>query len=77
MAEDREDQNQDGDEEVSTNRPAPRNPFANGNERTNDYGDPPVLIDSRRSAAVAGVIVGLVALLFFVAICVLGSIAFG
>jgi hypothetical protein len=37
----------------------------------------PALIQTRRSAALAGVVVGLVALFFFVLICVFASYAFG
>jgi len=57
-------------------RPAPRNPFA---EPSADDLPPerPALIQTRRSAALAGVIVGLVALFFFVLICVFASYAFG
>ncbi len=57
-------------------RPAPRNPFAERGERELPD-ERPALISTRKSAALSGVVVGLVALLFFVLICVASSMAFG
>jgi hypothetical protein len=57
----------------SAERPAPRNPFAESEE----IARAPALIGTKRSAAVLGVVVGLIAVLLVSAICIVGSIAFG
>ena len=57
----------------SETRPAPRNPFADREEIERG----PALITTKKSAALLGVIVGLVAVLLVGAICIVGAIAFG
>lgn len=74
MDDERDDQLQ-GDDDVQ-GRFAPRNPFAVP-EAAELPLERPALIQTRRSAALAGVVVGLVALFFFVLICVFASYAFG
>lgn len=56
-------------------RPPARNPF--DESQHHEPAEKPALIKSRRTAAVAGMITGIIVLLLFVGICVLGSIAFG
>lgn len=75
LSEDQRDQAGESDVEQPSSRTPPRNPFAE--PELPDDERPPALIDTRRSAAVSGVVVGLVALFFVVAICALASIAFG
>jgi hypothetical protein len=76
MSEERENDVRNGGERTPSSRPAARNPFADPKTRNADA-DVPALIESRRTAAFAGVIVGLVALVLVVAICVAASMAFG
>ena len=61
--------------DATTQRPAPRNPFAEPG--AGDEGDVPALIQGRRSAAIHGVVFGLVMLVLVVGICVMASYAFG
>ncbi|CAN5685945.1 hypothetical protein BH23CHL2_BH23CHL2_03360 [soil metagenome] len=75
MNEDLREEARNGDAEEPPSRPAPRNPFEEPDPSDEERG--PALIDTRRSAAIMGVVVGLVALFFVVAICVATSIAFG
>ena len=56
--------------------PSPRNPFDESPEDETDN-PAPVLFGTQRSAAILGVVVGLVALFFVIAICVAASFAFG
>lgn len=76
VSEERDNQVQDAAENEPSKSPVARNPFADPSERRSKE-EGPALIETRKSAAVAGVIVGLVALLLVVAICVAGSMAFG
>ena len=67
----------DGDEQVegTPSRPPPRNPFAEAVPL--DENEPlPALIDDRRTAAISGVVVGLIALVLVVALCATASYAF-
>jgi hypothetical protein len=76
VSDERDEQRPDQTDVEEPRRPAPRNPFAEPDER--DFPDDrPALITTRKSAAISGVVVGLVALLFFVLICVAASMAFG
>ena len=77
MDEDREagrtSEAEDADEERPT-RPAPRNPFE---QRTVlDEDDAPALIESKRTAAISGVVAGLIALVLVVALCATVAYAF-
>jgi hypothetical protein len=56
-------------------RPPPRNPFAESKPLSDDEALPP-LIDNRRTAAITGVVVGLIMLILVVALCVTASYAF-
>lgn len=76
MTEERRDDAESGESGEGTTRPAPRNPFANPEERV-EFDRPPALIETKKSAAVLGVIVGLIAVLLVGAICIVGAIAFG
>ena len=66
-----------GNEQVdeSTSRPPPRNPFAEATP-LDENEELPALIDDRRTAAVSGVVVGLIALVLVVALCAVTSYAF-
>jgi len=61
-------------EPEAPSRPAPRNPFEQPDPEEEE--GIPALIDNRRTAAISGVIVGLIALLLVVGLCVASSYAF-
>jgi hypothetical protein len=61
-------------ESEKPSRPPPRNPFASSDAQRDD--GIPALIDNRRSAAIYGVVFGLIVLLLVVGLCVASSYAF-
>ena len=75
MSEDRNIGNGDEQAEESPSRPPPRNPFAEAGPLGDDEALP-ALIDDRRTAALSGVVVGLIALVLVVALCAVTSYAF-
>lgn len=75
MSDDRHEDTHEEPVDEGPSKPPPRNPFAEPDP--DDPGGVPALIEGRRSAAIAGVVVGLVALILVVGICVAASFAFG
>jgi hypothetical protein len=76
MSDERHDEHADEAAADDVTRPQPRNPF----EEPDELGDDaalPALIQGRKSAAISGVVVGLIALVLVVGLCVAASFAFG
>jgi ABC-type amino acid transport system permease subunit len=76
VTEEQRDDAESGENGEATTRPSPRNPFAGPEERA-EFERAPALIETKKSAALLGVIVGLIAVLLVSAICIVGAIAFG
>ncbi len=75
MSDEHHDGNHEDPVDERPSRPPPRNPFAEPDPDTLDD-DLPALIEGRKSAAVAGVIVGLIALVLVVGLCATAAYAF-
>lgn len=75
MSDSRHEEDAANSPEEHSSRPPPRNPFLEA-DPLDDEQEPLALIDSRKSAAISGVIVGLIALILVVALCVTASYAF-
>lgn len=76
MSDERHDEAHEERIDETSSRPPPRNPFAEPDPEEAIDGIP-ALIEGRRSAAIAGVVAGLVMLVLVVGLCVVASIAFG
>lgn len=62
------------EEAAQPERPRPRNPF---DRDASDDLEPPALIETKRSAAIWGVLTGFILLVLVVGICIMANYAFG
>jgi hypothetical protein len=69
------DHNDESPEEaIQSGRPRPRNPF---DTSASDDAEQPALIETKRAAAIWGVLAGFVLLALVVGICIMANYAFG
>lgn len=61
------------EEPVQPGRPRPRNPF---DTAASDDADAPALIETKRAAAIWGVLAGVILLVLVIGICVMANYAF-
>lgn len=62
------------EEAAQPGRPRPRNPF---DRDASDDLEPPALIETKRAAAIWGVLAGVVLLVLVIGICIMANYAFG